>query len=168
MIYDTSFTRPLILLDVDGVINDTPSVFGLERPWPEIRIPMGEAAIHIPHHVLPLLEYLDLVGEIWWCTTWMELANLLLPDLVGVGPYPMVGVDSERADYRWKARSALPIVTKALSDDRTVYWIEEFEGHLPTDVMPAEVVYIDTAAEGEYVLLPQHLPPELLPEGVRD
>jgi hypothetical protein len=144
VIYDTQSVRPLILLDVDGVINDTPSVFGLERPC----IPMGKPAIHIPNHVLPLLEYLGLIGEIWWRTTRTEIANLLPSDLVGVGPYPMIGVDSERVDPPWKTRSAPPIVTRALGADRTVYWIKDFEGHMPTDVMPSAVVFIDTAAEG--------------------
>jgi hypothetical protein len=49
-----------------------------------------------------------------------------------------------------------------------VLWIEDFEGEVPDDVMPAGTEFIDTAAHGEYVLLPEHLPLDLRPKRYGD
>jgi len=161
-------TLPLVLLDVDGVINDLPAAVGLERAWPHHRLELGEATICIPLFVPPLLQYLDLISEIWWCTTWGDLANQVLAEALEVGPYPVVGADADHTDHQWKARAARPLAAEAIEAGRRVYWIEDFENEPPTELMPPDVTYVDTAARGEYVLLPQHLPPELLPEGLRD
>jgi hypothetical protein len=168
VITGSDIPRPLVLLDIDGVVNDILSSMGIERPWPERRVPMGEIELAIPLHVPPLLEYIDLITEIRWCTTWGDLANLLLPDLIGIGPYPIVGAGDPAPGLEWKARSARPVAEDALGAGRAVFWIEDFEGELPMERMPAGVTYVDTAARGEYVLLPHHLPPELLPGGLRN
>ena len=158
--------RPLLLLDVDGVVNDLPSVMGIQRPWPEERHPIGGIELAVPLHIPPLVEYLDLLCEIHWCTTWREMANQILPDLIGIGPYPVVGADDPADTWGWKSRCAAPIAEAALAAGRDVYWLEDFEEVLP-EGMPEGVRYLDTAADGFYVLLPHHLPPELLPEGLR-
>jgi len=159
---------PLVLLDVDGVINDLPASLGMERPWPHRRLDLGRATICIPLFVPPLLQYLDLVSDIWWCTTWGDMANQVLTPVLEIGPYPVVGADTDQSGHGWKARAAHPIATEAIREGRRVYWIEDFEGDTPDGAMPDGVTYVDTAAQGEYVLLPQHLPSELLPEGLQD
>jgi len=158
--------RPLVLLDVDGVINDAASIGRTPRPWVEHRLTIGGTPVRIPLHVPPLIQHIDLVADIVWCTTWMQSANQLA-DVLGVGPFPAIVPDSGVIDYHWKARAARPIAEAALGAGRRVLWIEDFAWGLPTDLMPSETEYIDTAALGEYVLLPEHLPPDLLPTAYR-
>ena len=157
---------PLLFLDVDGVINDIPASLGAERPWPQHRFEFGDAMICVPVFVPPLLQYLELITEIRWLTTWGDLANLLLAPALDIGPYPVVEPLEPPGSW-WKARAARRLAAGALEAGRRVYWIEDFEGDLPPG-MPDGVTYIDTAANGEFLLLPQHLPPELLPEGLQD
>ena len=86
MITNPDTVLPLVLLDVDGVINDLPAALGTQRPWPHHRLQLGEATVCIPLFVPPLLQYLDLISEIQWCTTWGELANGVLTPVLEIGP----------------------------------------------------------------------------------
>jgi hypothetical protein len=53
-------------------------------------------------------------------------------------------------------------VAEAVARGRQVYWIEDFYGEYPVDVMPPGTVYVDTAVvPGGAVLTPELLPPEL-------
>lgn len=157
---------PLVFLDIDGVVNDLPSSMGVSRGWPEIRLPIGEVEVCIPHHVVLLLRHMASVAEIHWASTWEELANLLLPGLVGIGPFPCLG-PADPDDDGWKARAAGALAESALGEGRAVYWIEDLAGDVP-DCLPDGTAFVDTAADGAYVLMPHHLPPELLPEGFGD
>lgn len=75
---------------------------------------------------------------------------------------PVIDDGSGRRSVDWKAPAALPVVTAALVEGRTVYWIEDFYGQVPASEVPAGVVFIDTAAApGNPVLLPGDLPNEL-------
>jgi len=158
--------RPLVLLDVDGVINDAASIGGTPRPWMEHRLAIGGTPVRIPLHVPPLIQHFDLFADIVWCTTWMQSANQLV-DVLGAGPFPAIVPESDVVDCHWKARAARPHAQLALDAGRRVLWIEDFAWAFPTDLMPADTEYIDTAALGEYVLLPEHLPPDLLPAAYR-
>jgi hypothetical protein len=156
-----------VFLDIDGVVNDLPSAMGLVREWPEIRLPIGGVEICIPQHVVLLVRHVSSVAEIRWASTWEELANLLLPDLAGIGPFPYLG-PADPDDEGWKARAARPPAETAIREGRPVYWVEDFAGQAPIAEMPTEVRFVDTAADGASVLMPHHLPPELLPEGFQD
>jgi hypothetical protein len=88
-------TRPLLLVDIDGVL----SLWGFE---PSRRPPGVYATVEgIPHflseqaarHLQALRAEFDLV----WCSGWEERANEHLPGLVGLGPFPHLEFDRHAA-----------------------------------------------------------------------
>jgi hypothetical protein len=155
-------TRPLVLLDVDGVINDLGHLHGHERPWTVRKFRAGNFTVHIPDFMPFLIQSLDAVAEIHWCTTWLETANTAIAPLLNVGPFPVVGADTPDPWMDWKPAAAHGLASAALADERRVFWIEDFYGEIPTEQMPPGVEYVDTgAAPSGAVLLPEMLPPEL-------
>ena len=154
--------KPLVLLDVDGVINDLGALYGLNRVYDIDVISSNGFRVHIPAYMPALIRQLVETAEVWWCTTWRSNANLEIASHLGIGPLPVIDDGSGRRSVDWKAAAALPLVTAALAEGRTVYWIEDFYGQLPTSELPAGVVFIDTAAATRNpVLLPGDLPSEL-------
>jgi hypothetical protein len=95
--------RPLLLVDVDGVI----SLFGFDHADP----PSGRFQLVDGHaHFLSAaagahLRLLSETFELAWCTGWEEKANEYLPPALGLaGPLPHVVFDpAERpAEAHWK------------------------------------------------------------------
>ena len=151
-----------MLLDVDGVINDLGHLEGQPRPWDTRIIAADGFRIHIPDFMPMLIQSLAAVCEIHWCTTWRERANGALAEALGAGPFPVIddGTDDRYPD--WKPRAAYDLVAEAVARGREVYWIEDFYGEYPVDVMPPGIVYVDTAViPGGAVLTFELLPPEL-------
>lgn len=150
--------RPLVLLDVDGVINDLQFLRGHSRPWDTEVFRSHEHIIGMPAYMPELIGRLANNAEIMWCTTWRELANDDIAHRLGVGRLPVVTDGTRIRHVDWKPAAAAPVAAAALGAGRRVFWIEDFAGHVPRDSMPDGVEYIDTAADGEYVLMPAHLP----------
>lgn len=118
---DQPQNRPLLLVDVDGVI----SLFGFqtdERP---------EGSFHsiegIPHflssrageHLLELWPLFDLV----WATGWEEKANEYLPHLLGL-PGPLPHLSFERSVGRSNAHWKLDAID-AYCAARPLAWIDD-------------------------------------------
>lgn len=148
--------RPLVLLDVDGVINDLGSLRGLDRPYEVDRVPAGNFTLHIPEYMAGLIQGMCEVAEVVWCTTWEHDANEFVAPILGIDPLPVLELELERG---WKAAVARPALWQAHHAGRAGFWIEDF-GALPSD-MPPTATLIDTTAEG--VLTPGDLPGELQP-----
>lgn len=80
--------RPVLFLDVDGVLNP----FGPDRPagFAEHDLFPGEEPVRVnPEHgtwITELLEAFDIV----WATFWNEDANRLLAPLLHIGPLPVL------------------------------------------------------------------------------
>ena len=116
--------KPLLLVDVDGVI----SLWGFD---PDAR-PDGayHAVDGLPHflsseagrHLLDLAESFELV----WCTGWEEKANEYLPRLLGLpGPMPWLSFDVETeagatTPGHWKLAAI-----DAYARDRPAAWIDD-------------------------------------------
>jgi hypothetical protein len=114
--------KPLLLVDVDGVI----SLFGFEpdrRPAGTFQLVDGIG------HLLSLTagDHLrELAGafELVWCTGWEEKANDYLPRALGLpGPLPYLSFDRNvgRANTHWK----LAAIDDYAGADRPLAWIDD-------------------------------------------
>jgi hypothetical protein len=115
-------TRPLLLIDVDGVI----SLFSFDHASP----PAGRYQLvdGITHFLsITTGDYLRQLGETFelaWCTGWEEKANDYLPLALGLdGPLPHVVFDpSERpAQAHWK----LGGIDRHVDPARPLAWIDD-------------------------------------------
>ncbi len=147
--------KPLLLLDVDGVINDLEAVMMLRFLGDGVRDRAAELGVEVVRshgHWLAIPTYMpELIGELtsrsetWWCTTWREWANDELAAHLGVGPFPAIDDGNDTLGTAWKAPTARPLVEAAVAEGRPVVWIEDFCGQLP-DL--AGVTYVDTGERG--------------------
>jgi hypothetical protein len=118
-----SFTpRPLLLIDVDGVV----SLFGFrDRPPSGL---LATAVDGLPHllskHAGALLTRLSATFECMWCTGWEERAEEHLPRLLGLpGGWPHLTFANEpcRGERHWK----LGAIESAMERLRPVAWIDD-------------------------------------------
>ena len=113
--------KPLLLMDIDGVI----SLFGFNgSARPEGRFHSIEG---IPHflsasareHLLALMTDFDVA----WCSGWEERANDHLPHLLGLpGPLPFLSFD--RSPGRGNAHWKLPAID-AFAGQRPLAWVDD-------------------------------------------
>lgn len=114
--------RPLLLVDVDGVI----SLFGFDQADP----PPGRFALveGIGHYLsleaAPLLLELGEVFELAWCTGWEERANEHLPHLLGL-PRPLGLVELEPGPRPPGAHWKLDGIDRRAGPDRPLAWIDD-------------------------------------------
>jgi hypothetical protein len=109
-----------------------------------------------PNYMPTLVRELDVVAEIWWCTTWRDRANDEIREHLGIEPLSIVDDGTRAVGLDWKVATATPIVEEGLADGREVYWIEDFAGTLPEI---DDVTYIDTAPAG--ILRSEDMPARL-------
>ncbi len=156
-------TRPLVLLDVDGVINDLGSLYRQPRPWHVHHVPSNGFVLHVPDYMPSLITNLVATAEVWWCTTWRDRANSELAEFLGIDRLPVIDDGSHSRSVDWKPAAAHAIARTALESGREVFWIEDFYGNVPAAAMPDGVVFIDTAAD----TLGPVLTEEMLPTQLR-
>jgi hypothetical protein len=160
-------TKPLLLLDIDGVINDLDAVMRIRPlgPGAEVRaatlgvdlVRSNGFWVAIPQDMPEMIQDLTSQSETWWCSTWRGRANDEIAHHLGVGPFPVVDDGNGGRGDEWKAEAARPLVESVLAAGRPVVWIQDFNGRLP-DL--AGVTYVDTGARG--VLRWSDVPEELL------
>jgi hypothetical protein len=116
-------TRPLLLIDVDGVL----SLWGFDpNRRPEGTFTSVEGIVHFlsvqaARHLLALRADYEPV----WCTGWEEKANEHLPAAVGLGPFPYLSFDAhveagETTPGHWKLGAI-----DAYAGDRPLAWIDD-------------------------------------------
>ncbi len=137
----------LVLLDVDGVINDLGSLYGQSRPWKVHQVPSNGFVLHVPDYMPSLIRDLVATADVWWCTTWRDRANNELASFLEIERLPVIDDGSHSRSVDWKPAAAHAIAQTALDSGREVFWIEDFYGNVPTVAMPDGVVFIDTAAD---------------------
>lgn len=115
-------TRPLLLIDVDGVI----SLFGFDHASP----PAGRFALvdGITHFLSASagehLRRLSGEFELAWCTGWEEKANEYLPPVLGLpGALPHVVFDpfDRPAQAHWK----LGGIDRHVDPERPLAWVDD-------------------------------------------
>jgi hypothetical protein len=146
--------RPLVLLDVDGVINDTEMLVAVrmatdrearaEQLGIDIVVSHGHH-VAIPKYMPELVQALVAECEVWWCTTWRSYANDEIAAHLGIGTLPFVDDGTRSAGVEWKAAAAVPTIEAAQTEGRPVVWIEDFNGDFPE---VDGVVFIDTGPWG--------------------
>jgi len=159
---DEATTRPLVLLDVDGVINDLGALYGRSRPWHVHQVPSNGYVLHIPEYMPALIADLVATAEVWWCTTWRARANNELAEFLEIDRLPVVDDGSRSRNVDWKPSAAHAVAKEALDAGREVFWIEDFYGILPTTAMPTGVVFIDTAVDSDGPVLTEDMLPDQL------
>lgn len=126
--------RPLVFLDVDGVINWSPKPTFLK---PEERRELYEkihistngvfANIKLPFWMPRLISYLTDVAEVVWLTAWKEVANPGLAELLGIRELATITDGLSAGGYvDWKVEHMTPVATEAHENGREVVWIEDF------------------------------------------
>jgi hypothetical protein len=145
--------KPLLLLDVDGVLN---ALNERQRNSPHtIRFKAGahgsEYDIVIPDYMPKILERIVPYAEIMWLTTWRCEANVI-GAVLGLPELPCIDDGGTGRYVEWKWGTARPVVEEAMSQGRVVLWVEDFDanGNM-REATWAGVRCIDTAQTG-YVL----------------
>jgi hypothetical protein len=115
-------TRPLLLLDVDGVINP----YGPEPPagYTEYDFFPGEEAIRVNPAHGAWITAAGVVLDIAWATAWNEEANRLLAPLLNIAPLPVVTMPSAP----FQPDDKIPPIA-AYAGQRPVAWIDDI--HTP-------------------------------------
>lgn len=115
-------SRPLLLIDVDGVI----SLFGFDAARPPVgRFQLVDGIAHFLSSTAGgcLVELMD-AFELVWCTGWEEKANDYLPFALGLpGPLPLVSFD--RFDRPTKAHWKLAGIDAYAGADRPLAWVDD-------------------------------------------
>mgnify|MGYP001056017370 CR=1 FL=1 len=147
--------RPLILIDVDGVLNRLGRKRGVDRPWFQAEgmcdgetYPLVLNAQHGPK-LLQLAE--DTGAELVWATTWQEEANTQIAPLVGLPTLPAIDVERHRqllgSDIPGVCRKT-PYVAEYVGD-RPFVWFDDDTTKWDQDYLsercggPFRLVYVD-------------------------
>ena len=159
--------QPLLLLAVDGVINDLNSAMKIRPFGADAAIRAKELGVKlvrshgfwltIPETMPELIGELASHFETWWCTTWRSNANDEIAQHLGVGPFPVVDDGGRALSQKYKSEAARPLIEAALAAGRPVVWIDDFKGNLPEI---ENVTFVDTSEFG--VLRWSDIPEELL------
>jgi hypothetical protein len=113
--------KPLLFVDVDGVISLFPALPDERppRPWLNVDGILHVLSTEAGGHLRDLAHDFELV----WCTGWEEKANEHLPRALGLdGPLPYLDLDRDRAPghRQWKLG---PI--ERYAGERRLAWIDD-------------------------------------------
>lgn len=119
---DLSAERPILLLDIDGVIN----VFQCATAR-ETQIAPYLPALKLLPGLADWLAQLDRVYALVWCSHWGALVNIDAATAWGLGPRPLIEPTPEEAPLRaWKAHA----IRRIFADwPHAIAWVED--GFLP-------------------------------------
>lgn len=159
--------RPLVLLDVDGVINDLASVVGRRRPWETTVVSSHGYEVHIPDFMPELIQRIAAIADVYWLTTWRERANNEIATHLGVGPFPVIDDGTRDGFPFWKPKAAQDLARQALDQGRRVIWFEDFGGEFPVAEMPDGTEFVDTLLlDSHDAVLDPDMVAAFLPEAV--
>ena len=156
----------IVLLDVDGVVNSITHVDTngfVQFDYHTEKVYCGPYPIWVPEYIPGLLQAVNEVADIIWLTTWRHDANLYISPLLGLPSLSVLDDGSGSRYPSWKFAVAKNFAGKHATGTRPIYWIEDFGNKFgQSSNLSERITYVDTDKYGEGVLLPQHLPTELL------
>jgi len=119
VIFDSNDQRPLLLVDVDGVLNpwlatETPAGFREYSFFPGERVLLSEG-----HGVL--LRELACSFELVWATAWEHRANRLICPAIALPELPVIEFPLAGTDFGFRK---LPSVIESVGD-RACAWIDD-------------------------------------------
>lgn len=159
--HHASNLRPLVLLDVDGVINDLNSARRAATIDNELHFVSHGFHLVVPHYMPVLVQWLCSVADVHWCTTWRHRANDEIAAHLGIPALPVVDDGTNDRHVDWKAAAARDLAAAALAEGRRVVWFEDFYGEPPVDEMPLGVEFVDTASDENFEMV---LTVDMIPE----
>jgi hypothetical protein len=130
--------RPLLVLDVDGVLNPSGPRAGPEPPWITFTDDWtGKPVALNPRHGERLLALSERTGcELVWGTSWEERANEKVAPRLGLPDLPVIAVSTEPPglDYGvlWKTGHIA-----AYAAGRPFVWLDDHPGHLDSGFLAA-------------------------------
>ena len=142
---DTSTSKPLLLLDIDGVLNAFPNDAGLRYT----RHTIDGYRIHLHHEVRDMVSALAEAFEIVWFTLWNHRASPGIGPHVGLAHAEHLTTSWERgweaaavAGYGDEAISRLmyaktPLLPQLMADGRPWVWIDDAHGRADADYLVA-------------------------------
>ncbi len=132
--------RPLVLLDVDGVINDAEMLVAIrlaaDPPTRAESLGIDVIQSHghhvaIPRYMPELVQTLVNECEVWWCSTWRSFANDEIATHLAIDPLPYIDDGTRSTGTAWKVSAAQPTIAAAQAQNRPTIWIEDFNGTFP-------------------------------------
>jgi hypothetical protein len=148
--------RPLVLIDVMGVVSDATKPDPVDGEEPPSRSAEQDDVLEIPSYMPALVRHLAEVADVHWSTPLDDDLNAMLTACLGVGPLPSIEAD----EYGMTEPAARELLWKAASARRATYRIENVSSEIPSR-LPDSTVLINIAPDK--VLRPDHLPTELQP-----
>ncbi|MCW3011443.1 MAG: hypothetical protein JWO90_1847 [Solirubrobacterales bacterium] len=121
--YPFQQAKPLLLVDVDGVI----SLWG----WGEAERPHGAwtlvsgIAHYLSREAAARIAALQDAFELVWCTGWEDRANEHLPHLVGLGPLPHLSFERRMAGAASHGHWKLAAIDAHAGPERPLAWIDD-------------------------------------------
>jgi HAD domain in Swiss Army Knife RNA repair proteins len=128
-----STPRPVLAIDVDGVLNAFPGARGAPGGWRDAKV-MGFRIRHNPLHGERLLAIAAETGaELAWCTTWEKNANEHIAPLVGLPELPWVpmapGVAEASRGLKFNQRASAgrckAAALRIWAGDRPACWLDD-------------------------------------------
>ncbi|MET0601862.1 MAG: HAD domain-containing protein [Baekduia sp.] len=125
--------KPILLLDVDGVINCFGSIWTPEYNAEHFigggPCAVGDFQVHVRHETPGLIRELAEAFEVVWCTAWMEEAHLL-KDLLGLPEEPWRHIEFTgwngmlKQGGSWKLHHVAAWLEE-FAPDRPAVWIDD-------------------------------------------
>ena len=142
--------RPVVLLDVDGVINHlrpgSPSI-SVARDITD-HSPVNGFNMRISSESAEVVRGLVTGCEVWWCTTWRSEANEFVAPLVGISELSVIDDGSASRLRDWKYAAVARQLPSWRREGRPVYWIEDFGAIYAAIAQAASLIAIDTTLGG--------------------
>lgn len=117
-IFDEPVTKPLLLVDIDGVL----SLFGFDArnppagAWHQVDGMAHLLSRDAADRLLALTEHFEPV----WCSGWEDRANDHLPHVLRLGPWPHLTFAPGHGREHWKLAAI-----DAHAGDRPLAWIDD-------------------------------------------
>ena len=142
---DNNTAKPLLLLDIDGVLNAFPSHAGFRYT----RHTIDGYRIHLHNEVRDMVSVLEEAFEIVWFTLWNHRASPAIGPHVGLAEADHLATSWERgweaaaiAGYDDEAISRLmyaktPLLPELMAEGRPWVWIDDAHGRADADYLVA-------------------------------